>query len=79
MMITITTHRSPVKPGLTGHLKTTMNVDGKHHYASLASLAAMMITITTHRVRVKPGLTGHLKCIQKRREKTIHDDDDERG
>ena len=41
-------------------MTTIMNVDDKHHYASLASLAAITITITTRRLDVKPGLTGHL-------------------
>ena len=52
-------------------MTTTMNVDDKHHYASLASLAAMMITVTTHRLHAKPGLTGHWKCIKKRYRKSL--------
>ena len=51
-----------------------MHVDDKHHYASLASLAAMMVTITTHRLHVKPGLAGHLKCVRKDIEKMNVDD-----
>ena len=47
-------------------MTTIMNVDDKHHYASLAPLPAIMITIATHRLDVKPGLTGHLKGVHKR-------------
>ena len=58
-----------------------MNVDDKHHYASLASLAAMMLSITTHRLHVMPGLGTLAQCIEiwRRLEKTDHDDDYERG
>ena len=60
-------------------MTTMMNVDDKHHYASLATLAAIIKTITTRRLHVKPGLTGHLKCILKRLEKTNYDNDHEGG
>ena len=52
-------------------MTTIMNADDKHHYASLASLAAMMIAITTHRLHVKPGLPGHLKYILKNLKRQI--------
>ena len=57
-------------------------MDEKHHYASLAFLAAMMITVTTHCFACQAGSIGTLEMyIEKieRLEKTNHDDAREGG
>ena len=73
-------------------MTTIMRVGDKHHYASLASLAAMMITITTHprhlddhkrdyaSLACQAESNGTLEMyIQKRLEKTSPDEDPVHG